>query len=517
MDLKKRLKFALVIMILVPLLMMVLSARLITLYMGNAVEQTYGIHTDTMQMLTNPTRILNRMTREVYNQIRLNAIQEPEKFEDTAYMKKLNDELSDQFSFLVLRKNGEIVYWGNSEGREDLKALLPEFGNYNTDLDGGIYTGDRNSVLIKHQDFYFSDGSEGSVFIITHVEVLVPQVRNSLIQVIVCMVIIISLTAMLLVFWLYRTIIRPLDKLKKATKEMRDGNLNYAISGDPVDEIGQLCLDFDEMREHMKELIEERLQYEQDSRELISNISHDLKTPLTAIKGYSEGLIDKIADTEEKRDKYIRTIYTKANDMSVLVDELSFYSKIDGNTVPYNFIVLDSQEYFTDCMEDMSLDLEVKNIRLSVQNGLPEGTKIFADPEQLRRVIVNIVSNSVKYQDKEKGEIVVRLKDAKDQVLVELEDNGAGIDAKDLPYIFDRFYRADASRNSRKGGTGLGLAIVKKIVEEHGGTIGARSELGVGTTIYFTLPKHLEKAEETVTKPAKKAKKRRILVTQIKE
>ncbi len=489
MDLKGRLKIAFVIIIALPILMMGLSGKVIVEYLGVALQHTYDVDADTMQVITNPLRILNRVTREAYNQIKLWAIREPGKFEDIKNIEQMNAELSHKYSYLVLRKGDEVVYYGGKGELSDVSGLLPAFGEHNTDLDGGIYVGEKKPVLIKHQDFYFSDGSEGSIFIVTDVNVLMPQLKNSLIQIIVCMIVIIGITAVVLVIWLYRTIIRPLNTLKMATNEMRCGNLNYSISGDPADEIGQLCQDFDEMRQHMKELIEERLQYEQDSKELISNVSHDLKTPLTAIKGYAEGIIDGIADTPEKMEKYVKTIYTKANDMSALVDELAFFSKIDSNTVPYNFMVLDASEYFTDCIEELGLDMEVKNLNLDFANEIPQGTKVSADPEQLKRVINNIIGNSVKYMDKQEGKITVRLCDAGEDVQVELTDNGPGIAKKDLPYIFDRFYRADASRNSRKGGTGLGLAIAQKIIEEHGGRIWAQSEEGVGTSVHFTMPK----------------------------
>ena len=117
---------------------------------------------------------------------------------------------------------------------------------------------------------------------------------------------------------------------------------------------------------------------------------------------------------------------------------------------------------------------------------------MIVDPEQLRRVISNIVGNSVKYMDKSDPVITMDLKDVGDFVQIELGDNGKGIAAKDLPNIFDRFYRTDASRNSSKGGSGIGLSIVKKIVEEHGGKIWATSEEGVGTTMYFVIRKYQE-------------------------
>lgn len=458
-------------------------------YQVNSIQKKYDVKYNTVQLIANPLQILNRVTRDVYNRIKLDALKTPEELENLEYIKTLNHELENKYSFLVVRKGEEILFEGNSEKLALIKSYLPEFGVYNTDVDGGIYVGGKNSFLVKQQDFYYSDGAQGTIFVITDVNNLVPQIRTSAIQVIISFVMVMLITAITLIIWLYRGIIRPLNMLRRATKEMKQGNLNFSISGNPEDEIGQLCEDFEEMRIHLKELLEVRMQYEKETKELISNISHDLKTPLTAIKGYAEGILDGVADTPEKHDKYIKTIYTKACDMSGLVDELSLYSKIDNNTVPYVFSTINIGEFFNDCIDDLRLDLELKNIELGYHNSMESVTKAIADAEQLKRVINNIIGNSVKYLGKDSGKIDVRIKELGEYIQVEIEDSGVGIPSKDLPYIFDRFYRADASRNSKKGGTGLGLAIAKKIIEEHSGRIWASSEEGKGTTIYFTIKK----------------------------
>lgn len=489
MDLKRRLRMAFVIIIFLPLLMVCGIGKAIITYQVNSIQETYDVESNTMQLITNPLQILNRVTRDVYNRVKLAALKNPEYLENINYIKELNNELKDKYSFIVARRGNEIIFEGNSEKLQPIKNSLPEFGVYSTDVDGGIYVGGKNPFLLKQQDFYYSDGTPGTIFVITDVNTLVPQIKASAIQAVVSFVMIIVLTALILIVWLYRGILRPLNTLKRATNEMKKGNLNFSIAGDKDDEIGQLCEDFEEMRIHLKELIESRMQYEQEVRELISNISHDLKTPLTAIKGYSEGILDGVADTPEKRDKYIKTIYSKANDMSVLVDELSLYAKIDSNTTSYVFSTIDVGEYFGDCIDEVSLDLELKNIELGYENTTAPDVKAIADAEQLKRVINNIIGNSVKYLGKKKGKINVRIKELGEFIQVQIEDNGVGIPAKDLPYIFDRFYRADASRNSKKGGSGLGLAIAKKIIEEHQGRIWASSDEGFGTSIFFTLKK----------------------------
>ena len=302
------------------------------------------------------------------------------------------------------------------------------------------------------------------------------------------------LISVALVFGLcvYRRIAVPLVKLKKATQNIKEGNLDFVLDVEGKDEFSELCQDFEEMRRRLKESTEEKSLIEKENRELISNISHDLKTPITAVKGYVEGIMDGVADTPEKMDRYVRTIYNKTNEMDHLINELTFYSKIDTNRIPYTFNKLNVEDYFEDCSEEVGLELETRGIELVYANYVEKDVMVIADGEQIRRVIHNIISNAIKYMDKPKGIIQIRIKDVGDFIQIEIEDNGKGIGPKDLPYIFDRFYRTDVSRNSSKGGSGIGLSIVKKILEDHGGKVWATSRLGIGTIMYFVLRKYQE-------------------------
>lgn len=304
--------------------------------------------------------------------------------------------------------------------------------------------------------------------------------------------IIVFCTASALIFWIYRTVSLPLAKLQAAARNIKEGNLDFEIKNETNDEIGQLCQDFEEMRLRLKANAEEKVAYDKENKELISNISHDLKTPITAVKGYVEGIMDGVADTPEKMDRYIRTIYNKANEMDRLINELTFYSKIDTNRIPYTFNKIHISDYFEDCVDELSVELESSSVSLTYFNYLEEDAVVIADAEQLKRVINNIVSNSLKYMDKPKGVINIRLRDVGDFIQIEIEDNGKGIAQKDLANIFERFYRTDASRNSSKGGSGIGLSIVKKIMEDHGGQVWATSKEGTGTTMYLALRKYQE-------------------------
>lgn len=312
----------------------------------------------------------------------------------------------------------------------------------------------------------------------------------------VCVLLILVTTGLSITAWIYRSIVTPICKLEEAAKNIKEGNLDFTIEAESNDEMGSLCRNFEDMRQRLKESAEEKLEAEKQNRILISNISHDLKTPLTAIKGYVEGIMDGVADTPEKVDRYMRTIYSKAIDMDRLLNELTLYSKIDTNRIPYNFNRINVADYFGDCIEEIGLELEAEHIGLSYFNYAGDDVLVIADPEQLKRVIDNIIGNSVKYMDKEHGLINIRIKDVGDFIQVEIEDNGKGIGQKDLPFIFDRFYRTDASRNSATGGSGIGLSIVKKIIEDHGGKIWATSKESTGTVMYFVIRKYQEVLNE---------------------
>ena len=489
MKLKSRLIIAFLIMIAMPVVLISLAAGTIVRFQMYSINSSYDVEAKTIQVITNPIQILNRITRGIYNEIKLYSYNIPEKLSDPDYYEELNSLLKTKHSFLVVRKEKEFIYIGDEEKLSMISGLLPEYGTGSTDVDGGIYLGGKNPFLVKVQDFLFTDGSRGTVYVITDLNVLMPQIKAVAIQSVISFIIILFLTASLLIFWIYRSILKPLNILRLATHHIKEGDLNYSVTSATNDEIGQLCDDFENMRLRLKKLIEDRIKYEEDIKELISNISHDLKTPLTAIKGYSEGLIDGVADTKEKQEKYLKTIYMKANDMSILVDELAFYARIDCDTVPYTFSNISLADYFEDCVEDLKLELEVKNIKVIYENYVDHDVKVVADAEQLKRVIHNIIGNSVKYMDKPEGIIKISIKDSGEFVQVDIEDNGMGIAEEDLPFIFDRFYRADASRSTKTGGSGLGLAIAKKVIEDHSGKIWANSKKHEGTTISFTLKK----------------------------
>ncbi len=225
------------------------------------------------------------------------------------------------------------------------------------------------------------------------------------------------------------------------------------------------------------------------NREVISNITHDLKTPLTAIKGYAQGILDGVAGSPDRMNKYVLTIRNKADDMAGMVDELSFFAQIYQKDLEYHWLDVNARDYFSECISELSLDLETRNISLIYRYDAVEAGMIHIDREKLKRVINNVIGNAAKYIQRETGIVFVNIEETEEEVIVCITDNGVGIPQDELKRVFERFYRTDSSRNSKTGGSGLGLAIAKKIMEEHGGKIWAESKIGKGTRISFCLPK----------------------------
>ncbi|MCR5001235.1 MAG: HAMP domain-containing histidine kinase [Lachnospiraceae bacterium] len=298
----------------------------------------------------------------------------------------------------------------------------------------------------------------------------------------------------LIAFIIYRRSILPARRLNEAVRHMAEGDFEHTVPQSGRGRFRKTISLLEGVCGNIRAVIAEKEESEKETREVISNISHDLRTPITSIKGYVEGIMDGVADTPEKMERYIKTIYNKANDMDHLINELTLYSRLDTNSIPYNYHMLNVCEYFNDAALDTGLELESKGIRLEYSNTVSEDVVIVADPEQLRRVINNIISNSIKYMETEEGVISISITDMEDSIKVEISDNGKGIALKDLPNVFDRFYRSDVSRNSSKMGSGIGLSIVRKIIEDHGGYVWATSVEGKGATINFTLHKYEDRS-----------------------
>lgn len=523
MKIRSRLFTAFFIMTIFPIVLMFICVHIILGKQAEFVTDSYNISEslyNNYDVLVNPVAYLYNISQKDYKALNRIANKNPDTFLNKDFLKDFNGKLLERDSFLFIVKNSSYYYIGDKSGFDDL-VDIPLLGNYNDKSKHLTYIDLQSTSIIKGRAFLFTDNSLGQVFLVTDFSHLLPRWKHSILEIATAFFAILLTTGIILSIWIYKSILHPLNILRLAATQIGAGNLDQPIHITSSDEIGQLCRDFEDMRIRLKDLLEERIESEENTREIMSSISHDLKTPVTAIKGYTEGILDGVADTPEKQQKYLQTIYTKANDITYLIDELSLFSKVERNSLAYNFVSVNLENYFTDCIEDVSLDMESQNMTIDYYNTTDNDTYILADAEQLKRVLHNIIENAVKYNDKpEGGHISIRVEDTvapkippplyrqlkedgtdlvppqipDEFIQVQIEDNGPGIAANNLPHIFDRFFRADTSRNSSKRGSGLGLAIVKRIISDHGGKVWAESIEGVGSSFYFTVKKDISRS-----------------------
>lgn len=482
MSIRVRLVISYIAMLIIPILVTLLVAQFASQYYFS------GMHKGEEGYFLSPVKNALQERENILGKIKLISLRSPEMLLKEDYLEELDNELKKLSSGIIVRKGSKVIYATTKSGGIDVYNYLPLFGEYNEDAPLKVKVPDRK-LIFTQQDFYFKDNTEGSIFLITDIKPLIRIFRRISIVVAVVVILVLILTNGMLTYIVAKRIVNPLNKLKDSANKIKEGNLDFSVDINSKDEIGELSTAFNDMRVRLKDSLELQLQYESNRKELISNISHDLRTPITAIKGYVEGIKDGVADSPGKMTKYINTIYKKAIDADRLIEELFLYSKLDLSKQEFNFTEVNLVKYLTDSMEELQFDLDKKGMTISFDARASRDIFVKIDIQQLKRVIINIVENSVKYMDKENGRIQVSLEESLDLIIVAFKDNGQGIEAEALPYIFDRFYRADVSRNTSTGGSGLGLSIAKKIIEEHGGRMWAESIEGQGTSIFFTLKK----------------------------
>lgn len=491
MKLKNKLIISFLMIMAIPLFLFCVFSVVLVRYQFVIIQNSYGVSAELTDFFPNNNKLFSQLMNNVQVKLQDEVEENSELLEDKDKLEAYCKKEAGKFINVVVLKGEEIYYSYKPLQQEEIEAIEKESQD-DTEATGNVYLSQENTILGKAVDSAFADGSRAQVYTLVKVNQWLPELKQLVVQFILAMIFILFLTACIFTTWIYRSVVQPIRELRQATEKIKSGNLDFQVVASSNDEMGQLCTDFEKMRQRLKESAEEKIRFDNENRELISNISHDLKTPITSIKGYVEGIMDGVADTPEKMERYLKTVYNKTNDMQRLIDELTFYSKIDTNRIPYNFRKINVSDYFGDCAEEVGLDLGAKNVVFQYANYVDEKVMVIADPEQIRRVVNNIIGNSCKYFDKEKCFINMRIKDVGDFIQVEIEDNGKGIAAKDIPYIFDRFYRTDSSRNSAKGGSGIGLSIVRKIMEDHGGKVWASSKEETGTVVYFVLRKYQE-------------------------
>lgn len=240
------------------------------------------------------------------------------------------------------------------------------------------------------------------------------------------------------------------------------------------------------MRQSLKRSVEKQKLLESEKKELIANISHDLRTPITSIRGYVQGLKDGVARTATTQKEYLDIIESKTYMIESLVNDLAEFTGYDTNSIKLNKQVIDLRSFLFDCVDELENDVTKFGGQLYLHYIIKD-TMIEVDPEKLMRVFINLIENAVKYRSEKPIEIVILANRDDDGVFINISDNGIGVPEPDLDRIFDRFYRSDKSRNLDVGGNGIGLSICKEIIEAHGGKISATGNDINGLTISIRL------------------------------
>ena len=287
--------------------------------------------------------------------------------------------------------------------------------------------------------------------------------------------------------YLSRSVLKPVKELTTAMEHLKNGDLTYEFTGSGDKEIMALCQAYDSLRLRLQTTAADTLEHDNEQRMLLANLSHDIKTPVTSIMGYVEGIRDGVADTPEKLDKYLSTIYSKASSIELMAENMSLYAKLEMRRLNYNTESIDIFGFINNTVTEFELDLSQSGIHLT--HRFPKDDCVVkGDKEKLSRVFANIITNAVKYRGSSPGTLDVSGEITPHGVLITFADNGKGIAEADLEHIFDSFYRGDSSRNSKISGNGLGLSICRKIIEDHGGKIWIRSQIGKGTDVMILLP-----------------------------
>ena len=461
MSIKKKFRFYNFIMIIIPIVVTLFVFRVSTKFF----EQQYLIRDDSYLEYINKSSGL------------IKYVKESKEFDYRVLVNKTDDL---NFSMYIMR-NGELFFENFSRIDESLipsinvieENVVYHFGGKimitaKAEYDDGIY------------DFYFLTRDYVSPVVSTTV------VQALLLSVLVISFVTVGLTNYITTNSMIKMMLKPLENMTKSANEIRKGNLSKPLGKAGINELERFFMTFDLMRINLKNNIAINAKYEKDRREMLAGISHDLKTPITVVKGYSKGIIDGVAKEDEQVRRYIETIYRKSLEMESLLNQLTVFSKLENNSFASKLENKNLHGILELFIEQHNSTIYNKNLKIEYINRCKK-VDVNIDVLQMQRVFDNIISNSLKYNNKAnvRVKVLVRMISSK-EVSISISDNGIGVPEKDLDKIFESFYRVDKARSSKVEGNGLGLAICKGIVEAHNGKIYAKS--GYGLTIVINLP-----------------------------
>ena len=297
------------------------------------------------------------------------------------------------------------------------------------------------------------------------------------------------ISVLLLIKYMSHQIFLPVEHIKSELKRMSAGELKNEITMQGNAEIRELINELELLRITLLKSIDSNNKYEENRKFLLSSISHDLKTPVTSVRGYIEGILDGVANTPEKTEKYLRTAIKKTDQINFMIDDLLLYSKLDLKQIPFKCTKIEISEYIGHLAREYEQEFKNENKKVIFICETDKNTSVFIDSIRFERAFQNVADNAKKHIEPEIGCLKIIIREVSASVIIDFSDNGKGISDADLPYIFDRFYKSDTSRTSGEG-SGLGLAIAKEIVEAQKGKIWAvNNKNEIGASIKISFPK----------------------------
>ena len=493
MTIRQRLLVSHLMMFFAPILMLLITVA--TVLAGVMVYIQSGNH-----VYIESSDQFNRAADILYNTVFHNT-RTPADVDDTGDYAPLIQVLDPEQNYVLLRKGDRELY---RYGNEALTALFPDIPPAE-DLHELNHPEKGAYELIKNNEYLMIrkrtvDGVPYYLYYISHQaphgtdDRLEHVSRGVLIFLAMALLAFIGLASWLLSRFILRRIVPPLKELRGGAEKIREGDLNFILPYDRQDEFTSVFTAFNTMTRALSDSLRRRAEEEESRKELIASMAHDIRTPLTSIKAYVEGLIDGVADTEEKKRRYLDVIRRKADEMHSMTEQLFLLSKMNVGDKAVPLELLDLGRLVRDICGEHETVLRQKGMDISFR-GEP-GCLIMGNPLLIERILLNLWSNSAKYKEEAGGHIWMTLKKADGKILLAAEDDGPGVPEEALPHLFEAFYRTDQARSHTAQGSGLGLAIAARAMEVMCGTIRASDRAPRGLRIVMAWPEAAEDQEK---------------------
>lgn len=439
------------------------------------------------------SEIMNKTARMVYVEISSDMKRDNRSFSDSVKKNKIknNDiyKLLSDFSesyILLIDVDGNLLFQNakkdlikeetiNAEGMDE---IINHSGNSRYSSFNGLFEEKRFNFIYSIEETVNGNNKPIGYIVLTSEDLGMRQVYDRIIKVVILLSVWVFFAAIIIVYFVTNRITTPIKEINKAVKEYSNGNFDVRIPVKGEDEIAKLSEAFNNMATALQKM-------ENSKNTFFSSVSHDLKTPMTSIRGFIEGILDGTIP-EEKRSYYLSIVLEEVKRLTRLVNSLLDITRMQSGSIKLNCENFDVCEMARLILISFEEKIDEKNLSVEF-NCTDENSIVFADRDAIYQVMYNIISNAMKFIN-DKGTLKIDIQKQSENTSVSIYNTGLGIKEEELPYIFDCFYKADSSRGLDKTGTGLGLFIAKSKIEAHGEKIRAESEYGKYCRFVFTVP-----------------------------